>query len=129
MLFFHQPASTLIPVELSIFNAYVFSDYLNTHISDYLLLCLFQNNISSPYITILSLLSKFCKCSHRRELVFEIGDISSICCIRSWLLSIFGPFEVLERVGVVVYLLKLPPDSKIHNVSQMKPVIGKDHQV
>jgi hypothetical protein len=40
----------------------------------------------------------------------------------------YGLFEVLEKLGIVAYHLKLPPNSQIHltfHVSQLKPRMGK----
>lgn len=81
---------------------------------------------------------------HHRELVFKIGDLVFLKLrpytqqsvvkrlYQKLAAQYFGPFEVIGRVGAVVYRLKLPKDSKIHNVfqvSQLKPVIGDGHRV
>ncbi|KAJ3703306.1 hypothetical protein LUZ61_007011 [Rhynchospora tenuis] len=44
----------------------------------------------------------------------------------------FGPYEIIEKVGQVVYKLNLPPSSSVHNVvhvSQLKARVGSDQAV
>ncbi|MDV3201053.1 MAG: hypothetical protein Q8877_02475 [Sweet potato little leaf phytoplasma] len=77
--------------------------------------------------------------SRRQERSFDIGEwvflklrthrqSSVVSKIHPKLASRFyGPFEVIGRVGVVAYKLKLPPTSKIHpvfHVSLLKKAIG-----
>lgn len=41
--------------------------------------------------------------------------------------KLFGPYEIEDKVGNVVYCLKLPPSTTIHNVfhvSQLKKALG-----
>lgn len=77
---------------------------------------------------------------HRREVVFEVGDWVhlrlqpyrqvSVAHRRIHKLSrhYYGPFQVLKRIGPVVYLLDLPPTTKIHpvfHVSMLRPCKGR----
>jgi hypothetical protein len=80
----------------------------------------------------------------RSEREFVVGDMvflklqpyiqSSLAPRANQMLSFnfFGPFEVLQRVGQVAYMLKLPPTSSIHpvfHVSQLKKAVGSKVQV
>ena len=80
---------------------------------------------------------------HRSARTFTVGDWvflkmqpyvwSSLDSRSSHKLSFkyFGPFQVLERVGTVVYKLLLPPSSSVHpvfHVSQLKKVLPPDTQ-
>ena len=43
----------------------------------------------------------------------------------------FGPFQIIQRVGEIVYKLKLPKTSKIHSVfhvSNLKQALGGNDQ-
>lgn len=79
----------------------------------------------------------------RRELEFQLGDLVLLklkpYCLRSLAKKLneklspcfYGHFEVLQRIGVVAYRLKLSNTARIHNVfhvSQLKGFKGSAYQ-
>ncbi|XP_070662801.1 uncharacterized protein [Malus domestica] len=73
----------------------------------------------------------------RSERVFEVGDLVYLRLVPYQLQSLaphqyhklqpryFGPYEVLERIGVVAYKLKLPEGTKIHPVFHVSKLKNK----
>lgn len=81
---------------------------------------------------------------HRREVEFSVGMFVFLklrpyrqhSVSRSFFQKIaarfYGPFEIVERIGTIVYRLKLLASSKIHkvfHVSQLKAVVGAEVKV
>lgn len=80
----------------------------------------------------------------RRDLVLEVGSLVylklrpyqqpflSKTFSQKLAAKYYGPFRVLDRLGQVAYVLQLPRESCIHlvfHVSQLKPVLGRQHEV
>ncbi|XP_020672414.1 uncharacterized protein LOC110092272 [Dendrobium catenatum] len=79
--------------------------------------------------------------AHRKDIQFEVGDRvylklrpyrqRTLAHRRNEKLSphYLGPYKIVECIGVVTYLLHLPPSSTIHpmfHVSQLLRVVGED---
>lgn len=81
---------------------------------------------------------------HRRDLQFQEGDLvflklrpyrqnsltKRLC--KKLAARYYGPFRVLAKVGNAAYRLELPVESRVHpvfNVSQLKQVLGREHEV
>lgn len=74
--------------------------------------------------------------THRHDVQYDVGDwvLVKLCPHRQTSVTnttysklhkrFYGPFQILERIGVVAYKLQLPSESKIHPVfhcSMLKP--------
>lgn len=93
----------------------------------------------------LSLARQRMKCQadqKRREVSFDIGDYvylklqpyrqTSVAFRASMKLAprFYGPYQIIEKVGIVAYRLALPPNSQIHNVfhvSMLRKHLGPVH--
>jgi hypothetical protein len=114
--------------------------YLATWLKDKEVMTSLSSNISPD----LRVVWKSKADKHRSERQFAVGDqvFLKIQPYVHWSLAprsnqklafkFFGPYEILERVGAMVYKLKLPLTSAIHpvfHVSQLKKLISEKVQV
>jgi len=81
---------------------------------------------------------------HRSERKLEVGDWVylklqpyrqvTVAGLRNQKLSsrYYGPFEVIQKIGMVAYKLNLPPNSTIHpvfHISQLKKKVGSNQSI